>query len=610
MHGPSLAVLLVVATLGLASPTSIAGSADAIAEARRKLASEDGIAAVAILEEALPGATAASKDSVLALLQQAYEVAARQAQKAGRPRDAETYRENLKILSRKSRPVKTVAPATEPAPIAPAPTPEIKAEAPPALVDPSTGPTLLPEGPSPLENRPPYNRESSTPPAVEASPPSNEPPSVAPPKDSTPPDQMPLLPMPAQPPVTDLANADAAFSNKDYREAGRIYSALARNRQLPPERREHWLYCRASEVVSRINARPSTKAEWAGINDEIDQIRAIDPKFYLGEYLRDLAAERQSARKKTKPTNAMVIRGSAPEEPPLKDKPVRPASNETPPEATRPPVALTSNPSPAAARIGTSVGRWQILDSTNFRIYHADPALAAKVAKAAESARLEQGKRWGSVATRGTWSPLCEIYLYPSASQYAQMTGQPEDSPGYSTMGMNAGKIISRRVNLRADHPTLVEAVLPHEITHVILADHFTEQQIPRWADEGLAVLAEPADEQERRAADLIEPLAANRLFPLDALMSMDYPDNQYWSLYYAQSVSVTRFLVEQGTPAQMIQFLQGSQRNGYEAELRKIYQIDGFRDLQRRWLVYARAHAQAPATASAPATGPDLKVR
>ena len=64
-------------------------------------------------------------------------------------------------------------------------------------------------------------------------------------------------------------------------------------------------------------------------------------------------------------------------------------------------------------------------------------------------------------------------------------------------MGMNAGKIISRRVNLRTDHPTLVQAVLPHEITHVILADFFTEQQIPRWADEGLAVLAEPLDEQE-----------------------------------------------------------------------------------------------------------------
>jgi hypothetical protein len=272
--------------------------------------------------------------------------------------------------------------------------------------------------------------------------------------------------------------------------------------------------------------------------------------------------------------------------------------------------APTSNNSAAAARIGTNVGRWQILDSANFRIYHADPALAARVAKAAEAARLAQLKRWSNPVPKGAWTPACEIYLYPSARQYAQMTGQPEDSPGFSTMGMNGGRIISRRVNLRADHPTLVEAVLPHEITHVILADHFTEQQIPRWADEGLAVLAEPVDEQQRRAADLNGPLSANRLFPVDALMNMDYPDNRYWALYYAQSVSLSRFLVEQGTPAQMLQFLQASQREGYENALRRVYKIEGFPDLQRRWLEYARARVEVPVTAAAPATGPDLKVR
>jgi hypothetical protein len=611
MHGPSLAVLLVVATLGLASPTSIAGSADALAEARRKLAAEDGIAAVAILEEALPGATE-SKDSILSLLQQAYEAAAKQATKAGRPRDAETYRENLKILNRKPRPAartQTAAPAPESAPSAPIPTPEIKAETPQPPLDQSTGPILLPEGPTPPAAAPPASTEPSTPPATEVLPLNDPPAQVEPSKDAPTTDPAVLPPTPSQLPVDDVLRADAAFSNKDYREAGLIYSALAQKRQLPPERREHWLYCRASEVVKQINARPSTSAEWAGINAEIDQIRAIDPKFYLGEYLRDLAAERQSGRKKTKPTSTMVVRGSAPEEP-VKDQPVRQASNAAPPEASRAPAAPPSTPSPSSARIGTSVGRWQTLDTANFRIYHADPTLAGKVARAAESARLQQSKRWGSPASRATWSPLCEIYLYPSAKQYSQMTGQPEDSPGFSTMGMNAGQIISRRVNLRTDHPGLVQAVLPHEITHVILADFFTQQQIPRWADEGLAVLAEPADEQQRRAADLVGPLNANRLFAVDVLMTMDYPDNRYWSLYYAQSVSLSRYLVEQGTPAQMVQFIQTSQQEGYEPALRRVYKIDGFRDLQDRWLAYARSHAQVAATATATATGPDLKVR
>ncbi len=223
--------------------------------------------------------------------------------------------------------------------------------------------------------------------------------------------------------------------------------------------------------------------------------------------------------------------------------------------------------------------------------------------------RLEQTKHWAGQAPRNAWQPACEIYLYPTAAQYAQMTGQPEDSPGFSTMGMNAGRIISRRVNLRADHPGLVEAVLPHEVTHVILADFFTMQQIPRWADEGLAVLSEPVDEQQRRAADLINPLAANRLFPVETLMSMDYPDNRYWGLYYAQSVSLTRFLTEQGTPAQMLQFLQTAQREGYETALRRIYKIDGYADLQDRWLAFARSRTETRTAVGRP-DGPDLRVR
>jgi hypothetical protein len=188
------------------------------------------------------------------------------------------------------------------------------------------------------------------------------------------------------------------------------------------------------------------------------------------------------------------------------------------------------------------------------------------------------------------WSPRCDIYLYSSATLFAQMTGQPEDSPGFSTMGLSGNRIIARRVNLRADHPNLVTAVLPHEVTHVVLADLFPTQQIPRWADEGMAVLAEPPSEQQLRASDLSAPLASGRVFRMQDLMTTDYPDGKYWGLYYAQSVSLTRFLVEQGTPAQFIKFLQASQRSNVETQLKQVYQIDGYADLQRRWAAHARS--------------------
>ena len=47
-----------------------------------------------------------------------------------------------------------------------------------------------------------------------------------------------------------------------------------------------------------------------------------------------------------------------------------------------------------------------------------------------------------------------------------------------------------------------------------------------------MAVLAEPGTEQRARASDLGEPLAANRLFKLNDLMVMDYPDGKHWGFY------------------------------------------------------------------------------
>ncbi len=89
---------------------------------------------------------------------------------------------------------------------------------------------------------------------------------------------------------------------------------MAQEMRLPAERRDQWFYCRAFVVVARINAHPKNESEWASINAEIEQVRALNPKNYLGEYLRNLASERQGSSKKAKVSKAMVVRGSAPED--------------------------------------------------------------------------------------------------------------------------------------------------------------------------------------------------------------------------------------------------------------------------------------------------------
>lgn len=587
MHGPSLATLMVVVLLG-GTTTLSADSAGAIAEARGLLARDDAASAVASLEDALiePGA---DKAALLDVLRQAYEQAARRSEAGGKAREAETYRENLRILNRGARPTSPPAAAPSEAPALPelAPLPEVR-PAPPT----SPAPVELP----PLVEPPAASAPEAFPAPTQAPGPAPVLP-PDPPRETNPAELLPLpaeTPAPAPAPKTDLATADAAFVAERYAEAGRLYAELAHERRLPAERRDCWAYCRSVEVVRRINARPKDDREWASIDAEIQQIRQLNPKNWVGEYLRNRAADRPGGRKAATP-GRMVVRASSPEEPAAEEAPVRAVAN----------VAPTSPPS----RPLQAIGRWQVRETTNFRIYHVDAPLAEQVAKVAETTRVRQTKFWTGAEPQDAWMPKCDLYLYPNGKLYGQMTGQPEDSPGFSTMGMNEGKVIGRRVNIRADHPTAVSAVIPHEITHVILADFFTNQQIPRWADEGMAVLAEPVDEQRRRASDLSDPLASDRLFPIANLMTMDYPDNQYWNLYYAQSVSLTRFLVESGSPAKLVKFLQAAQNGDPEGELRKSYKIDGYADLQKRWLAYARKQASAPAVAT-PAPGPDLRVR
>lgn len=400
----------------------------------------------------------------------------------------------------------------------------------------------------------------------------------------------------------DLAAADALFGQKKYDQAGSIYAALAARNQLPSARKKVWAYCRWAAVVARINARPRSAKEWDEIEREIQSVEVLTPGNWYGEYLKDRVSAARRGERPAGRQGRLVVRGAAPEEPEEAPEPrnsAGPASAEEVLElpSSTAPTSPSPAPAPAAARapavqrapISTAQApKWQLHETSSFRIYHTDPALAEQAAEVAEAVRARQGTRWGSKVVQTPWTPRCDIYLYPTAQELARMTGQPETSPGFSTMGVSGSQVVARRVNLRADHPQVLAAILPHEVTHVVLADVFNDQQIPRWADEGMAVLAEPSSEQAGRAADLHAPLADQRVFKISQLMTIDYPDSKDWNLFYAQSVSLTQFLVRQGTAAQFVTFVKNAQRQGPEAALREVYRFKSLDDLEARWRDYA----------------------
>jgi hypothetical protein len=565
-------------------------SAGTIDRARRLIEAKDYAAAATLMEDLLLEAGAGERPVILGILRQSYEVIAKEAEAAGRDRVAAHYRDNLAILN--------ANPATrEPAqPASPRPKPAEKPRSPavanaPRTPEPEARPEPAdPKTAIPAPKQPPSGQLLEEPGAL------FEPAPVARPEPAAGARPEPAAAKPSSPPAAlerapdalSLSDGDRLFSAKRYDEAGQCYAALARENRLPANRTNHWAYCRIVGVATRMNARPKSGPEWDAIEAEIQSIQRLAPNLWYGEYLRNRLAEVRKSRSQAQPkSDKLVVRGSAPEESPEQARRFPrlfgKSREDAPSEPNEP---GPGDPSPAAVWNG----EWQVHETPNFRIFHADGRMAESVAQAAESVRAAQAKRWGSVALERPWTTArCEIYVYPDGKSFAKATGQPEDSPGFSTMESDRKQITSRKVLLHADQPKLLAAILPHEVTHVVVADLFIVQQIPRWADEGIAVLAEPDTEQTLRADDLRESLASGQVFDLSQLMSTDTPEAKDWSLYYAQSVSLTRFLVEQGTPEQLIQFVRESGRKGTEAALRDVYHIGGFADLQKRWQGFAQ---------------------
>jgi hypothetical protein len=212
------------------------------------------------------------------------------------------------------------------------------------------------------------------------------------------------------------------------------------------------------------------------------------------------------------------------------------------------------------------------------------------VARAAEATRLAMTVHWFGEQP-GPWNPRCDVYLHATAADYARETRAPQVSPGHSTTQTEGERVVLRRIDLRCDAPHLIDAVLPHETTHVVLRGRFGRFTVPRWADEGMAVLSEPRERVEPHLNNLPRHRQEHTLFSMAELLKMldKYPDARSIGPFYAQSVSVVEFLSAQpGGPRGFTQFLRDGLEGGFEAALQRHYHIDSYAELDRLWQQHA----------------------
>jgi tetratricopeptide (TPR) repeat protein len=353
-----------------------------------------------------------------------------------------------------------------------------------------------------------------------------------------------------------LVAAEREFQARHYYEAaGQYQRAFELDQTLSPAARERWAYCKLHAVTEQINNPPPQGLNWTALEHEVQGALRLAPRLEYGQTLLKTIQERS--------------RGVAPPNPPL------PRGGEG--------VSKYGVQHHARKHDG-----WQIADSANFRVFHHDPELAEKALQVAEETRAFVAAKWLGGAAMQPWAVRCDIYLHPTGEAYCRATGTLSDSPGHSSIGAerdDASRIHSRRIDLHVDDPFMLPAVLPHEATHVVLAGHFGRKPLPRWADEGLAILSEPPERIARHTRILPRAYQEGRVFGVAQLLELeDYPHPQYMDVFYGQSASIVQYLSDMRGPHVFAEFLRSAPREGYEAGLRRHYGLRNYAELEQRW--------------------------
>jgi hypothetical protein len=397
-------------------------------------------------------------------------------------------------------------------------------------------------------------------------------------------------PAPATPPGgTDwLTQAEAAFAAEQFCQAALLYAqAFAQAPSaMSDEVLQRWAYCNLSCAVERLNQATTPPAL---LDESIAQVQcslthaANNPRL-ADECRRVLGLLQQ--RKASLPASAIST-------------PVA-----TTPPASAAPATAAPGSTGAAAPAATADAPTVTIETANFRVTAPDRALAEQLASQLEQVRSVLLLRWAGPTATADWSAKCEVRLHASATAYAQATGQRPELPGHATIQWRGNAVVKRQLDLRADDLNLQNCTVPHETTHLVLADLFGENALPRWADEGMAILAEPKAQVARYTRKLQACRQAGELYQVGQLMQLQgWPEHARITPFFAQSVSLVEYLIELKGPREFVAYLNYAGRYGYEEALRRIYQIPSFAELQRRW--ERHAFGESLSGTLAPASAP-----
>lgn len=228
-------------------------------------------------------------------------------------------------------------------------------------------------------------------------------------------------------------------------------------------------------------------------------------------------------------------------------------------------------------------------ETDNFIIYNAPTSeLARQFGETAERCRRELAILWLGGAMPD-WSEKCPIKV---------RVGNV-GAGGATTFVFDRGEVFGWKMDIQGTAERIIDSVLPHEITHMVLASHF-RRPVPRWLDEGAATSVEHLSERENYRHMLLGFLQRNedRGLSFNRMVALkDYPDDII--PFYAQGFSVVEYLIALRGHRELVHFAETGMKTGnWNTAVRQHYGRDifgdsGFErlgDLQESWLQWVAA--------------------
>lgn len=228
----------------------------------------------------------------------------------------------------------------------------------------------------------------------------------------------------------------------------------------------------------------------------------------------------------------------------------------------------------------------------NFIVWAATPELAEQAGLAAERHRREIATDWLRNPLPN-WNRPCQLYVRIAN----------REPWGRTTFSFDRGQVFDWVIRVEGPVDAVLNSVLPHEISHAILASHF-RRPVPRWADEGVATMEEDPAEQRRQKLAARQMLQGADHLELRRLLDMrEYPQQMSELVpLYAQGFALAQFLVEKGGKPRLVKFLTLAQNGDWDTAVRKTYGFRNVEALNETWIAWMQTDGVRQATSVAAA--------